>query len=255
MTMKPISEIILFGSSTSNQSIECKKFIDYYKIPASCVRLDTEESRQQAANGNLFQILSVPTLSVIYSDGNVQLFIGIEKIIMWLKSLLAYSQRQNPLIVQNPEEEPPIPKPSQVKKIKKKIIVEDDEEIEEDDETDEEDDNETEKKKVKTKKKKPKAKKIKKKILEDEEIEIIENDEEESDRPPPPSTKGLMVGIQSAKPSKKGMTSILKQAQQMQQERQKTLGYNDEVEEDEEDKIKTKSKKSKTKKTLKNKIK
>jgi hypothetical protein len=48
------------------------------------LRLDTEEDRARAAKGKYFQITAVPTLAVIYADGNAQLFLGAEKVLQWM---------------------------------------------------------------------------------------------------------------------------------------------------------------------------
>lgn len=72
-------------------------------MPIKLVRLDTAEARTAAATGKLFQITVVPTMVVIYEDGNLQMFVGAEKITQWLSALgRRISQSQ---VEQHPEED------------------------------------------------------------------------------------------------------------------------------------------------------
>ncbi len=57
-------------------------------MPMQVVRLDTESSRKAAANGKFFQITTVPTMVIMYEDGNTQLFLGAPKIIQWLTAMI-----------------------------------------------------------------------------------------------------------------------------------------------------------------------
>lgn len=84
-----ISEVLLFVSSNSRACIPCLNFVSSTRFPANIVRLDTDVSRKMAANGNFFQINSVPTMVVIYDDGNTQLFMGAPKILQWMKIILS----------------------------------------------------------------------------------------------------------------------------------------------------------------------
>jgi len=86
--MSSISEATLFISTNSRASLEALNFVRKYQLPFQIVRLDTTESREQAANGKHFQILSVPTMVILYEDGNTQLFLGYTKITQWLTALL-----------------------------------------------------------------------------------------------------------------------------------------------------------------------
>lgn len=58
------------------------------------VRLDTESSRKTAANGKFFQITAVPTMVIMYEDGNTQLFLGTPKIVQWLTALIKTSKER-----------------------------------------------------------------------------------------------------------------------------------------------------------------
>lgn len=93
-----IVNLILFVSSTSKASGECINILKSNNVPPfNIVRLDTEEARNLAQNGEMFQIQSVPTLVTIYSDGNMQLFTGTPKIVQWFQNFLtAKSQPKNP---------------------------------------------------------------------------------------------------------------------------------------------------------------
>jgi hypothetical protein len=73
-------------------------------MPAKIVRLDTEEDRQRAKSGAYFQINEVPTLLVIYSDSNIELFTGTRKILTWMSNIVnssKKSQPKNPLLLAN----------------------------------------------------------------------------------------------------------------------------------------------------------
>lgn len=84
-----IAKLLLFVSTSSNSSIECVGFLQQNRIPdVSIIRLDTEEARDQAANGSMFQITVVPSLVVLFEDGNLQMFVGLPKIISWFKKMI-----------------------------------------------------------------------------------------------------------------------------------------------------------------------
>lgn len=91
-----ITEAILFIASNSNACMPCIQFVSKQRIPMQLVRLDTEASRRAAANGKFFQITTVPTMVIMYEDGNVQLFLGTPKIIQWLTAMIkSASQKSN----------------------------------------------------------------------------------------------------------------------------------------------------------------
>lgn len=82
-----LTRIVLFISTQSKACYTCMQFLKTHDMPVHVVRLDTAESRTKAANGTFFQIKVVPSMVVNYSDGNMQLFIGNDKIIQFLKAL------------------------------------------------------------------------------------------------------------------------------------------------------------------------
>lgn len=77
-----IEEMILFVSTTSPACRQPLEFISRFGkgLPIRVVRLDTVEQRQAAATGRHFQVVSVPTMVMIYEDGNLQMFVGSPKI-------------------------------------------------------------------------------------------------------------------------------------------------------------------------------
>jgi hypothetical protein len=84
-----IAKLLLFVSTSSKSSIECVGFLQQNRIPdVSIIRLDTEEAREQAASGSMFQITVVPSLVVLFEDGNLQMFVGLPKIISWFKKMM-----------------------------------------------------------------------------------------------------------------------------------------------------------------------
>ena len=93
-----IGEVLLFISSASKASVPCVNALRQYQLPIGVLRLDTEESRSKAASGKYFQITAVPTLVVVYNDGNVQLFLGAEKVLQWMAETAAKMRppRQQP---------------------------------------------------------------------------------------------------------------------------------------------------------------
>jgi hypothetical protein len=82
-----VQDVILFVSSTSKHCEPTIKFIKEKEIPVKIIRLDNSEDRQNAINGKYFQIHNVPTLLVMYTDDNIQLFVGSEKIISWFRQI------------------------------------------------------------------------------------------------------------------------------------------------------------------------
>ena len=96
-----ISEAILFVASNSPACKQCVQFVSQHKMPMQIVRLDTESSRKTAANGKFFQITAVPTMVIMYEDGNTQLFLGTPKIVQWITALISHSRA--------PKEEAPRP--------------------------------------------------------------------------------------------------------------------------------------------------
>ncbi len=95
-----IQDVVLFVSSISQACILPVQFIQENRFPAKLVRLDTIIDRQAAANGKYIQIHIVPTLLITYSDGNIQLFAGQEKVLMWLQQ--AFKSFQSSIALPSP---------------------------------------------------------------------------------------------------------------------------------------------------------
>lgn len=89
-----IQRVILFCSTTSRSSMPCINFAYQNRLPVEIVRLDTEETRERVKHGRYFQIKVVPSLVVFRSQGDLQLFTGQKKVLMWLQSI--NNNRRNP---------------------------------------------------------------------------------------------------------------------------------------------------------------
>lgn len=89
--MESIKDVILFYSTVSPSSIPVVQFIQQYNIPIKLVRLDNSEFRTAVQKGKFFQITVVPTLLVVYTSGQVQLFAGQVKSLEWLKMTISQS--------------------------------------------------------------------------------------------------------------------------------------------------------------------
>lgn len=70
----------LFISSNSKACMPVLDIIYQHRLPIQIVRLDTEHTRRMAATGRYFQINIVPSMVVAREDGNIQLFVGADKI-------------------------------------------------------------------------------------------------------------------------------------------------------------------------------
>ena len=82
-----ISEIYLFCSTTSPACKPCFAFIKDHPLlvqEIQIIRLDTKNHREKAKQSPKFQIRVVPTLMVIYNDGDTSLYQGQKKVITWL---------------------------------------------------------------------------------------------------------------------------------------------------------------------------
>jgi len=226
-----ISDVYLFCSTMSPACMPCLQFLRSYHPPVQAVRLDTKTTREAVANGKNFQIRSVPTLMVLYDDGNMQLFVGQQKVMAWLRQLL--TRASTPVV--------PAPYAPDMSDVPE----------------DSDDETEFVAPPPKPKKKKPgrktrpapapepepepepvssgglyggtpKKKKSKKKAPSEEENEEIEfMDEPPSNRPPPPPTHNLVTGMAAHKGKGSAMNSLMKSAQQMMEDRKRTLGYNE----------------------------
>lgn len=125
--MPSIQNMVLFVSSNSKNCVEPLTFIQQTKIPVGVVRLDTKAERQRALNGKFFQIQSVPSLVVFYDDGDMQMFLGREKIIGWFVTLLNKKQEsEHTQILMEEEPKPILKKGSKKRKGKKKVRFEED---------------------------------------------------------------------------------------------------------------------------------
>lgn len=242
-----IHDVVLFVSSTSQVCVPPVQFVRENKLPARLVRLDTVADRQAAAQGKYFQVHIVPTLLVTYDDGNIQLFAGQEKVLMWLQQAIQARQTHSDPHTSggggvNPD-------PSHVTTL-----------------IDDSDEDDYEKKPRRRKKDPPRGKprrkpkgskktksppkesgglyggkprRKKKPPVQFNENSGSEGSDDEGDivfiddgtrpqRPPPPPTAGLMVGAASQTKRKSQMTGLYDIAKQMEKDRQGTLGYRDE---------------------------
>ncbi len=98
-----VAEVYLFCSSTSPACKPCIQVISSYDLLAretQIVRLDTLDQRHLAKSGNKFQIRNVPSLVVIYADGDTSVFLGQKKVLAWffnrLKAFQRISAQQQP---------------------------------------------------------------------------------------------------------------------------------------------------------------
>jgi len=82
-----LSSVVLFVASLSKTCGVTVKYAMQHSIPVQIVKLDTTEARNRAANGRYFQVKMVPTMIVNYDDGNMEVFIGNDKILPVLSSL------------------------------------------------------------------------------------------------------------------------------------------------------------------------
>ena len=198
-----VSNVYLFCSSTSPACVPCSQFVQTHRLPVETIRLETKHDRNRVMNGKNFQIKSVPSLMVLYDDGDMQLFVGQKKIISWMNRAIQPQEQPQEQI-----HEQPVP-----------------------DFSDSEEEYVPEKKKKKKKKAKKHVETSKglygdTRIVPEEEEEIILIGEDESDRPSPPSTKGLMTGAQAIK-TDTGMSDTMKMAKQMERDRTGSLGYDE----------------------------
>jgi hypothetical protein len=231
-----IDEVILFIHTDTANCVPCVRFVMEYKLPVKIVRLDDPYIREKARNGQYFSITMVPSMVVTYVDGNIQLFVGRDKILTWLNSVVLQASQRSP---ETGPTNPPYgnePHPTAMKVYSQppkganaygtrqppRVI-----------DTTEEDEPED----IPTKKKKsPKKKKgNKKKVTFDprRNREAPQGDDESAgveyiNKPPPLPTKGLIVGNENANSSKKGMKKLMMAAKEMEKQRDATLGYREE---------------------------
>lgn len=91
--MIKIEEIIFFYSSYSSHCHNAKNFIEKNNIPVNLILVDNPEIRKAMKNMK-FEIDSVPSILVNYSDGNSELYKG-NKVILWFEQLLEQQHQQN----------------------------------------------------------------------------------------------------------------------------------------------------------------
>ena len=231
MTTPRIANITLFISTTSANSNAVLNA--FPKFPGNVVRLDTKASRERAKRGHV-PITNVPTLVMVFDDGNVSSFVGMPKIVGVLQNLL------------NP---PPTPQPSptmdEPPKTKKKVRLPppdfdntgdappvrkfpppdfDDNGTGNGDNDDDDNGEGNLYKNKKPKKKTKKNGKYKKMVTNNEEIEFLE--EGIPSKPPGPPTSGLLTGAQSAR-EKSGMEDLKAKAREMQKQMMATYGYDE----------------------------
>ena len=217
-----VADVYLFCSTVSPACLPCFQFLKGNRSPIKVVRLDTKEARDRARNGKDFQIKSVPTLMVLYDDGNMQLFIGQQKVMPWMQRAIQTPPppRSEPMEEESSEEEyEPVQLPPKKSKKSKKGKPS----------------------KVPSEpqprpgngglygggKKNKKSKKKQEQQPEEEEEIVFLDESALSNRPPPPPTQGLMTGASSANKAGSGMSSIMQAAKQMEKDMRSTLGYNE----------------------------
>ena len=86
--MSNINEVVLFSSKYSQPCSTCESFIQQRKFPIEIIRLDTHTDREIAINSATIPIRNVPSLIVSYGTGDVQVFVGEQKIVGWLTALV-----------------------------------------------------------------------------------------------------------------------------------------------------------------------
>lgn len=97
-----INDLILFISSESEPCQKCISFISRANFPINTVRLDTAEAREIAKNGKFFSITKVPTLIIIMDDGQASQYIGLDKVIQVIMSLLKSNEDTQVEFINNP---------------------------------------------------------------------------------------------------------------------------------------------------------
>jgi len=186
-----VQNVILFISSGSQMCEDPMRMIAHYRMPVNIIRLDTPSDRKRAATGKFFQIHSVPTLAIVYQDGNTQLFVGKDKTLAWFQNLLTKNSQE-----QQESREPPQMQTSVESYASDAIYPQ---------------------KRIKPiLSKKKKNKKNKKNVtFDDSEENTTPVELEFVDEPQQPRTAGLLVGP-TAKKADSGMNDVMKEAARMQ---------------------------------------
>ena len=222
--MSGIQEIILYISTTSQKSISAYQFARSKNLDITIIKLDSKEVRAKVSSGQI-PVKHVPTLWIVYDDGNLKVFEGKDKTIAFLSDYFKYlssggsqenddievvdqDDRHSPLQLKGTNQDDMYGQENGRLKFKP-IATEPSRGV-----MDIEEERPSMRKSLKDDSKQKKIKKPKKKhrekpIEEEEpEFEIIQDDEEEYIEKAPRAHK-------SKKQSKKTMSDIMKKAQSM----------------------------------------
>lgn len=204
-----ISEMILFVSSLSYHCRAPVNYILQNQLPIKIVRLDSASIRQKCIAGRKISIRDVPSLIVIYEDGDLKMFLSEPKIVAWIRQYHEMLQHKiaedaarsyrNPILEDLNDTKQSKKKKKKNKKStskKNKIVIDDDNSLEfvvEEDEG------------------------------ESEGIAFVDEDEGGEEQPKQP----VYFGAPPERKSKKegGMASLRDQAKKMEADRLKALGY------------------------------
>lgn len=237
-----IADVVLFISSVSEASLDTLKYLKSIQLPVNVVRLDNPRAREVAMNGPHFQVTEVPTLVVLFQEGNLKMFVGAPKVLKCLQMLHQQSSQpperelehespqasrviehddspiemieEEPEVVEEEDTPPPPPKraPKKVAKVK-----------------------EVTKTKIpktpKAKTAKAKKSKIRKAVSNEEELEIDFVDPGEDEQPSnqgrrPPSNGGN-GGLGPTNGKGTQMRSIMEQAKMMERQFKAQRGYDE----------------------------
>lgn len=192
--MAQITNLILFFSKFSNHCKPCLEFIIRNKLPVEFIELDSEESRNFATKCSV-QIVNVPSLVLILSNGETSLYVGSPKIISWL-TILIKQNTQQPIPSNIPSfQSTQIDQPTQINKSVARMLSGQSGRIQIQEESEESE--------------------------EYQETQINLSDDEQS---PIPISSGTAIGLSTTNVNKPSNTDIMNRAKQMMKEREDTLG-------------------------------
>ena len=220
-----ISELTLFVSTSSEASRKCISYVRSSGIQVNIVRLDHPQARQMAMNGPHFQVKEVPTLVVLFVEGNLKMFVGAPKVLQCLQMISGpppVEEEEQTEIVEEEAPPPPPPKRRPPAKTQPRVVEEDDGDIVQ---AEEEEEPLPPPKKVPKAKKVKKPKKPKSKKAADVELEFLSAGDEEEEatlREPPPSQQHM-----NAPKNGKTNKSLMEMAKEMERAREQQLGYNE----------------------------
>lgn len=215
-----ISEVVLFYSKFSKESVSCVQFIQTNRIPVMIIGLDSPEARQKAMTGQTFQIKNVPTLVVSYANREVQLYVGSPKIMGWFQKILNNPNKHEKKSRSAPEEGNSEEENSEEENSEEETVIEPPKKSK----------SHSSKKISESKKhvKKPKKKRGNKVEL------IMDYDENSSGNNSGNNDKKSqklntqISGLSTSRTSEKlSNSNVMNMARQMEMEREKTLGYKD----------------------------